>query len=175
MDFSQTDYLDKILHFRGRESTECQVVIIGACDGYLDEVLIGYIRSYGWKSLWVEPIPDRYEKLKENLKGTQNSHFDNRAVTDQNGTATLIYIPISETLKGPRYLLGTSTLKPVKNILADQYHKLQKNIVVPSVTLSKLLSDNQIDRLDFLEVDIDGHEFMILNQLDLDQWKPQGY
>lgn len=48
-----------------------------------------------------------------------------------------------------------------------------KKIIVPTITLNRLLEDNKISKIDFLSMDIEGSELEALNGFDIARFKPQ--
>jgi len=44
---------------------------------------------------------------------------------------------------------------------------------VPAISLTKLLTDRKIETVDFMSVDAEGHEFEVIQSLDLTKWRPQ--
>jgi FkbM family methyltransferase len=40
-------------------------------------------------------------------------------------------------------------------------------------TLTQLIDDAQLDRIDFLSIDVEGHDFAVLSGLDFKRFKPQ--
>jgi hypothetical protein len=48
-----------------------------------------------------------------------------------------------------------------------------EEIKVPTTTLSKLLDDNGVTKVDFVSIDIEGAEPLALAGFDIDRFKPQ--
>ncbi len=59
-----------------------------------------------------------------------------------------------------------------KNRIAREGGVVQK-VIVPATSLNKLLSDMQAPRVDFLSLDVEGAEMLVLSGFDLDRWKPR--
>tara|TARA_B100001248_G_scaffold244809_1_gene214159 strand:+ start:1562 stop:2260 length:699 start_codon:yes stop_codon:yes gene_type:complete len=60
-----------------------------------------------------------------------------------------------------------------KKISNFQNAKVKKIIDVDTVTLNQLLSKNDIKKIDFLSVDVEGHEINVLNGFDIKKYSPQ--
>jgi hypothetical protein len=48
-----------------------------------------------------------------------------------------------------------------------------KTMQIPTVSLEKLFVSSSIDKLDVLHIDTEGHDWIIIKQLDLDKILPQ--
>tara|TARA_B100000989_G_scaffold276301_1_gene236484 strand:- start:1719 stop:2417 length:699 start_codon:yes stop_codon:yes gene_type:complete len=60
-----------------------------------------------------------------------------------------------------------------KKISNFQNAKVKKIIDVDTVTLNQLLSKNDIKKIDFLSVDVEGHEINVLNGFNIKKYSPQ--
>jgi FkbM family methyltransferase len=65
------------------------VLHIGASEGQEAEV---YLRNGIKKQIWIEAIPDIYEKLKENLKSNPDAKAVNACISDQHGETVTFHI-----------------------------------------------------------------------------------
>ncbi|GAC1676858.1 MAG: FkbM family methyltransferase [Ktedonobacteraceae bacterium] len=102
----------------------------------------------------IEPSPDNFRAIKQNIaaNGLKNVVPLNYAVSDKNGIELLF------------------------NNAASQHHRLNKVmhdstatcINVPSITLIGLMESQKIDRIDFLKLDCEGAEEIILQTTSLD-------
>lgn len=52
-------------------------------------------------------------------------------------------------------------------------HAAFENLNSKCVTLDSLLEQAGIDNIDFLSIDVEGHEFEVLNSLSLERYRPQ--
>ena len=89
---AQMDLLDETLHFLGKNKIDTNIVHIGANDGYTYDDMRGYIKEYEWGGLFVEPITEYFEDLKENCKNNKNHIFENCAISDADGEIEMLYI-----------------------------------------------------------------------------------
>jgi len=60
-----------------------------------------------------------------------------------------------------------------KKISNFQNAKVKKIINVDTVTLNQLLFKNNIKKIDFLSVDVEGHEINVLNGFNIKKYSPQ--
>jgi FkbM family methyltransferase len=117
----------------------------------------------GWMSeLWpnghihaFEPTPVSYALLKENTKQCKNVSCYNLALAEKNGSA-LFYIDGGDG--GANCLL-----KPTAWFNTNHFHgDLSKPIAVECITLDNWAKKNGISRIDFMWLDMEGHELLAL-------------
>jgi FkbM family methyltransferase len=120
---------------------------------YLEERL-------GWTGIGVDALPDYAEEWAAKRP---RSRFFNYLVTDHSRTEEPFY---RADLKGISQAQG-----PVVGPAGDEIPS--EEISVPTITLTELLDENGIERLDFLNLDIEGHEPQALAGLDIDRFKPE--
>jgi len=144
-----------LMGWNERESVACcqklikpgmTVVDIGAHLGYYTRLFSQLVGSTG-KVLAFEPCPENYPLLKHNLSARQYSNvqlFD-CAISDQSGRVPLYLSP------------GHSN-----HSLLPGYTETQGILEVESISLDAFLSQQGIQRLDFIKVDVEGAEPLVL-------------
>jgi len=113
----------------------------------------------GWSGIGIDALPE-YAQPWSNKR--RNSKFFNYAVTDHSGSFETFYR--SE-------LPGISALEPRK-VFGGREVK-SKAFQVPTITLTKLLDDNGITKVDLLSMDIELAEPLALAGFDIDRFKPR--
>lgn len=173
-----SDLFDKFLHDRGRKGEELFFLNIGAMDGVLFDELGGYTHLYGFKGLFVEPIPYLFDRLKKNWDNGENL-FENCAISDYNGEIEMITIDQDAIDSGEVHncFYGMSAVYPPKNGLGSELDRptveqYGKRIMVPCMTLDNLISKHNIQKIDVIKIDTEGHDFHIFKQIDFEKYKP---
>ena len=174
-----SDIFDRVLHYYGRKSSKLFCINIGAMDGVMFDELVGYSKSYGFRGLYVEPIPYLFERLKTNLDEGGNL-FENAAISTENGTIQMMTIEqsaIDDGLVHPCFY-GMSAVHPPKNGLGSEgdreiVEKWGRIIDVPCITFETLLSKHNITRVDVVKIDAEGHDWEIFHQIDLAKFRPK--
>jgi FkbM family methyltransferase len=170
MTYSLHDLDDKLLKYLNFENGF--FIEAGANDGLSQSNTALYEFEYGWKGLLVEPNP---KKCFECKKRRINSIVENYALVSDNYTDDYIEGNFDET----GYSESLTSLVYDKGDWCDshlQIHKEQiKNnlIKVPAITLNKLLEKHNVDRVDFISLDVEGYEISVLNGFDLDKYNPK--
>ena len=112
----------------------------------------------GWTGVLIEPQPD----LAERLRGARQAKVYGVACsTPQNAGKTL-----------PLYLAGIqSSLEPDFYVAGVQRSGMCE---VPIMTLDQVLRDAGAPRpLDFVSIDVEGHDVEVLRGFDLAHWRPR--
>ena len=119
-----------------------------------------YLESeLGWSGIGIDALPEYAQPWSRKRR---NSRFFNYAVTDHSGSFETFYR--SE-------LPGISALEP-RNRFGGREVKSQA-LRVPSITLTKLLEDNGVSKVDLLSMDIELAEPLALAGFDIDRFKPR--
>lgn len=132
----------------------------------------------GLNVILIEPVPYLFQQLQEQYKTLKLKHnitFLNIAISDNVGEIKL-YIPSQKNdfTKYPSWLdqLGSSNKNHILqhanclNVIIDE-------ISVPCSTLNQLVKDYDIQSIDYLLTDTEGHDYSILMNLDLSSIKPK--
>lgn len=143
-------------------------VQIGANDGEEVDPIREHVTGGDWRGLLVEPVPHLFERLVGNYDGYDDLDFANVAVTDHNGSATMLAATeLDDGKENPARLI--SSLDP------DVVHKHRwllgplEGFVSPTeveaMTLRTLVATYGISHIDGLFVDTEGHDKVVLDQL----------
>jgi FkbM family methyltransferase len=131
---------------------------VGAADPDVNNTTYYLEKHLGWKGIAVDAVLD-YSVLWQMKR--PHSLFFNYLVTDHAGTMDAFYKAGVRTL--------SSTMKD--RTWGDQ--KVDSvEVDVPSITLTKLLDDNQVSHIDLLSMDIEESEPQALAGFDIDRFKP---
>jgi FkbM family methyltransferase len=156
---------------------EANIVQIGSNDGKTGDPLYQLIQNNeAWKALFVEPIPHYFNSLKKHHGTSSRFRFENVAITD--GEQMDLYWVSPEALKQhPEFpfwvgQLGTFDREHIVNELDGKLEPYIVSAKVECITLSQLLTRNQIETINILHIDAEGHDWTILKQLDLSKYNP---
>ena len=98
----------------------------------------------------IEPYPDNFNILLRNIKlnSLKNVIPLNVALSNREGRAKL-YIDKKTTA-------GHSIIKGIRNSISSEF------ILVPSMTLDSLVKKLNLNRIDFIKIDVEGAEYLLL-------------
>lgn len=110
------------------------------------------LAAAGWSVYCFEPNPVCLDILRERSKLFQNNvNIIDKAVSDKDNQNVNFYISDGN--------LGISSLHAFTN----SHIKLKK---VKTITLKKFIKQNNINNIDFLKIDTEGHDLSVLNGVD---------
>jgi FkbM family methyltransferase len=140
--------------FSGKSGTCMEV---GAHDGvHLSNTY--YFEQVGWRCILVEPNGELCEKIRRNRRATV---FE-CAASDQVGQVVLYAGEGSDdvysSLESPRVVEHAGPCR---------------RLVVSTRSLDAMLEEAAVDSIDFVTIDVEGHEAAVLNGFTLNRWNPQ--
>jgi FkbM family methyltransferase len=139
-------------------------VQIGANDGLHNDPIRHLVLKHRLPGLFVEPIPDIFARLRENYVGQPGVEFEQCAVGEKDGTATMYRVRPSPDL--PAWLQGLASFD--KGHLTTRklgYPGLERHVesvTVPVLSLPSLLRKHGADSCDLLQVDTEGYDCRIV-------------
>lgn len=116
-------------------------------------------KELGWSGIGVDALPDYATVWKQERP---RSRFFNFLVTDHLGPPEKFY---------RSKLLGLSSTVPRKTFGGKEIPYTE--ITIPTTTLTKLLEDNRLARVDFVSMDIEGAELLALAGFDIGRFRPE--
>ena len=146
-------------------------VEVGTCD--FDTCLP--LLENGWKGIMIEPVLEYClslrEKIPEELR--DNVKILNYAVSD--GKYSAVKIAVSDQHSSQEWVRGISHITS-DNHLGTKLSENAKNVtlyaegerVVAALTLDEVFERENVDHVDFLKIDVEGHETNIINSYS---WK----
>jgi FkbM family methyltransferase len=167
------------LKWRLRGEQNLTVLQIGSNDGLATDPLHDLlIKNKDWKAILVEPVPSLFNKLKNTYLGRDNTFFLNVAVSDKNQFTNFYFlddVPKELRTNFPDWYdqLGSFNKNHIISHLGFGVDKYIKTILIETVCLATLLKSCAIKKLDVLHIDTEGHDWIILKQLDLNKISPK--
>lgn len=151
-------------------------VQIGANDGIVDDPIREFIVRYQWRGIAIEPIPEIFAALKPAYAGYPQVIPVNCAVSYGGDPALKLFFVKETALQrfpGFAAMISSSDrehlIRHLPSITADDIGE----IAVPCRTVEALVEDHKLGGVDFLHLDVEGHEANILNNIDLERLKPE--
>jgi len=148
---------------KGRSSL--RLIQIGANDGVVADPLRPLIQKYHLQGLLVEPLPDIYQKLRENYASEPQLTFANVAIGPSDSEIN-IYRFSKEATKGNDALHGLSTfdrkrIETHARNLGLSWSEIE-TVSVPCLSMQELVNKYRYEQFDFLCIDAEGMDFTIL-------------
>ncbi len=106
-----------------------------------------------------EPVPEIYEKLIAETASLSNVHCYHVALSNTTQTATFY---VAENPRKPGKICQAGTLMPPKERLSKSPIIYPKTIQVSTLSLAEWAFQNNINKVDFMWLDLQGHELAVL-------------
>lgn len=149
-------------HFQRKTSGVC--VEVGANNG-IDDSTTMFFEQLGWKCILVEPNPS----LCQEIQKRRNAVLFQCAASNQSDSVNLYVVDGAVRSHG---LSTISTNKEVHDRIKS-HGFATSSVQVRSMTLDRILTAAQIDGdIDFVSIDVEGHEYEVLEGFSVEKWKP---
>ena len=170
--------LAKVLREAGETgNSEFFFIQIGANDGVIYDPIFSSVKRYGWRGILVEPVPHYFQKLKQNYAANTNLIFENIAISSEAEGAKDFY-RIGEGYDFlPQWCHGLGTFHR-EVLLTHRWAipNLEDYIVrekVHCIAWHTLLQRHHVETVNLLVIDTEGHDHIILQQIDFARLKPR--
>lgn len=170
-------------------------VNLGANDGVTNDPIYGFIESFSLKGIAVEPIAAAYDLLRQNYAKFPGVICEKVAIYC--GRKEPIYRLRDDVLAADPVLSQVSS-KDKGQLLAmmrdfregkldpDLYEKIRHDALAVAdaedallvvdddmeyVTFEELMARHGVERVDFLDIDIEGYDYEVAMSLDFERWQ----
>ena len=137
---------------------------VGAHDGLRNSNTYLFEHS-GWTGVLVEPDPDTARTCAANRPGSTVV----QAAAVAPGLPGTVSFERSELSDHSSLTLDRRHRKKLETLTGDA---ATERIEVPAKTVTEILDESGIERIDFMTIDVEGHEQGVLEGLDMDRWRP---
>jgi FkbM family methyltransferase len=152
---------DRILAEIFGERTDGCCVEVGANDGRTGSASYLF-EQRGWECLLVEPIPSLVREIREH----RTCRVVNCAASAREGEARFFVAENVEAVSG-------LDLSPERAEWIQRAGGTIKEITVRTAPLDSLLEEAGFGELDFVTIDVEGHELSVLEGFDLERHRPR--
>jgi FkbM family methyltransferase len=171
------DRIDAAMHRFGAAFPDASFVQVGANDGVSRDPLRMQISRRRWSGVMVEPVPSVFARLEQRYGDHPRIRLENSAITSSAGV--LPFFALREPAPGedvwPLYHTLGSFQRDVilshKEFIPDIEDRLVETDV-PCMTFEHLCEKHGLDRLDVLLIDTEGHDWTVLQTVDLARRQP---
>ena len=172
MNFDRAEYIKEppTLEFElkrlFRRDEKLVIFEIGACEG---EDSIKYSQLFPASTIYTfEPLPDNIRLIQKNFLeyNVKNASYYNLALSNKNGEAEF-YVSSGkpEGVSASDWDFGnksSSLLSPEKHLETAPFIQFKEKIVVKTSTLKSFCMAHQIKTIDYVHMDVQGAELMVL-------------
>jgi FkbM family methyltransferase len=159
---------------------EVFVLKIGANDGVENDPISNFLlNDRRYHGLLVEPIPIYAKMLLANYGATDRFKIEQVAIAAKDSKAVMYYVDEKATdSKGqaiPEWLRGVASLDRAhveKHLLPEMYSAIRQT-TVDCLSVASLLARNQVRKVDLLQIDAEGYDYVVLRQFDFSVIRPK--
>lgn len=140
-------------------------VQIGAFTGHTalqeDDIIWPLVQQKGWRGICIEPLPSAFEILISNYANISDMHFENVAITEQDGTMQLYH--------QPSITFGTCSLNP------NHFDGNTQQTTVKCVTFDYIVNKYNLKNQPFklLQIDTEGWDGKIIRSINFNEIYPK--
>lgn len=154
---------------------------IGAMDGISFDPIYPFVKQYGWHGVLVEPLPDMMQRLKANYADMQGIRFAQFAISTSSGAGKMFRIG-ADNSAFPTWTQGISSMNPSRNALggkgiSPELHSQLKaatiEVGVDTLSFADLVSTFDLNHIDVIQIDAEGCDWEILEQIDVSFYRPK--
>lgn len=117
--------------------------------------------DYGWRGILCEPHPDQTARIRARRRAV----LDTRCVTDRTGDVVGFDCATSPEL-------SRSSVAARDTHDSQGHRQVARTVEVPTVSLADLLEEhNAPTDIDFLSLDIEGGEYLVLRDFPFERWR----
>lgn len=138
---------------------------VGADDG-IDKSNTKFFEDKGWEGICIEPSPERFQQLIKNRKCLclNNAIAKNKQLVD--------FIDIIGYGKGLSGIIDNYDPRHLERIdretTGNEKTLSKKKIKVEAIPLSEILHNNNVSKVDYCSIDVEGSELDVLESIDFD-------
>ena len=163
-----------------RNFDEVFVLKIGANDGVENDPLADFLlHDRRYRGLLVEPIPSYAKMLSANYERTHRFKIEQVAIAAEDGKTTMYYVDRAATDANgqpvPDWLRGVASMDRahVEKHLRPEMYRAITQITVECLSLASLLARNNVRNIDLLQIDAEGHDYVVLKQFNFSVIRPK--
>jgi FkbM family methyltransferase len=160
-------------------------VQVGSNDGFANDPFCDWIVHSRTKAYFFEPVPSCYARLVSNYlnrvspESQTRLHFSNEAVTEDGSDLIFFSVSDSAVLELGKSLpywwdqLGSFDRSHITKHLDGILDPFIIETNVRTVSLRSFAEREKLASIDILHIDAEGHDFMVLQSLDLGKVQPR--
>jgi FkbM family methyltransferase len=144
------------------------VLQVGACDGVMADPIHKWIKKYHWHGVLVEPQKREFERLRITYRDNPYLRFENVAIAETEGLRPLYQVDDQR--------VEAEWQRGVASLVAKPQYVREDMIVtamVPCITFTTLLDRHHIERIDLLQIDVEGYDYELLKSFDFQRIRPR--
>ena len=149
--FKEIDWILKVI---AKDNQQGTMLDVGAHQGNVFQPFA----KLGWQIHAFEPYGPLFNRLRQVYDNAENVHLDNSAISDVDGEVVSLYASYESD--------GISSLTPFR----ESHREIDR---VYTKKLSTYLEEQEINHVDFLKIDTEGHDLIALKGFPWSRMQPR--
>lgn len=182
-----TRFMTKAALNAALRKTPFTMVNVGACDGVLFDDMTPWLKRIpGARAVLVEPVPYNREKLRANYPDESRFVIEPVAIMREPGRLNIRTFDVDalESGKLPQEFVGCSSATDTNLIQGKgawcqedenfaRFEPYFKDLEVETDTFDAVMERNGVRDIDALLIDCEGADWIVLEQVDLERYRPR--
>jgi FkbM family methyltransferase len=147
-------------------------VQIGANDGVNFDWVYQFVTTHRLRGVVVEPLPDLFRELCANYRAHPQVVPVNVAIHRTAREIDLYRVDMAKAAGLPEWVKAIASVDPDHHRKSGTPSEVIRAERVRCVTFAELLDQQRIDRIDFLQIDIEGYDHEIIRMIDFTRLRP---
>ena len=179
--------LEEIIYKFAKTNNPFTIIQIGANDGYHNDPLYRFIRSFDWRGVLVEPQINVFSRLKSNYANVSNLKFENAAISNLKTSIPFFKISFSDA----RWATGLGSfdkqhiIHHIEKGYVDKWAKREgvqipakqedyiTSVEVNTISFDALIVKHNIDRVDGIFMDCEEFDEEVLRSIEIKKYDPR--
>jgi FkbM family methyltransferase len=150
-------------------------LVVGAFDGVENDPTSEFIRKRRCGAILVEPQPEPFERLRENMRGRNNIILINAAIDEVSGSRDIYCVSVgTDELPSWAEQLASFRREHILNH-EDRAPGVSKHLItrkVPTLSFKDLLDQHGVESIDLLQIDAEGMDAQLLAWFPFERTRP---
>jgi FkbM family methyltransferase len=170
--------IDAVLDEFARTYPDAFFIQVGAHDGVVFDPLRRHVLASRWSGVLVEPVPDIFDRLRENYGDVPRLAFENAAIAERTGSREFYYVPASEDDELPFWydalgsFLKETLIRGSASVIPDIANRVQ-SMEVRCMTFDMLCERHGVTHVDLVQIDTEGYDYEVIKMINLDRLQPK--
>ncbi len=166
--------LEYVLARRMLDGGDFYFVQVGAFDGRRYDPIFEWVRAFKWRGLLIEPQPSFFAQLVDNYKGSEGLEFRQIAVGTKREQKPFYWVEIKEGVSRDAGMIASfdrETLLSHRKFVPG-LDSLIRSEVIECEPLNDVLAELPSERIDLIQIDVEGFDHELIRVLDLERFSP---
>jgi FkbM family methyltransferase len=150
------------------ETEDFFVLQVGACDGVMADPIHKWIKKYNWRGILVEPQQNEFERLRINYRDNSKLSFENVAIAGADGLRP--FFRVKDERIEAEWQRGVASLVATPKFVREDMVVTE---MVRCITFNTLLNRHHVERIDLLQIDVEGYDYELLKSFDFERIRPR--